>query len=122
MLPVISHEEHYISEAVYESPSIKKKLGLDLFLPVISERLLSLGSKRMQGMDTGAVSVQFISHTPCVESPHLDICVATNDELYHAVQNNKTRYAGFAMLPMSNPPAAAVELERCVKELRFVGT
>jgi predicted TIM-barrel fold metal-dependent hydrolase len=65
----------------------------------------------MQGMDNGAVSVQFISHTPGVESPPLGTCVAANDGLHHAVQNNKTRYVGFAMLSMSNPPAAAVKLE-----------
>jgi predicted TIM-barrel fold metal-dependent hydrolase len=74
----------------------------------------------MQGMDTGAISVQFISHTHGVESPPLDACGAAKDESYHAVQNNETRYAGFTMLPMSNPPAAAVELERCVKELGLV--
>ena len=32
------------------------------------------------------------------------------------------RFAGFAMPPMNNPPAAAAELEPCVKELEFVGT
>jgi predicted TIM-barrel fold metal-dependent hydrolase len=29
--------------------------------------------------------------------------------------------AGFAMLPMNDPTAAAKELERCVRDLRFVG-
>jgi hypothetical protein len=56
MLPLISLEEHYISDAVYKSPSIKK-FGLDLFPPAISERLLSLGSRRTAEMDAGAISM-----------------------------------------------------------------
>jgi predicted TIM-barrel fold metal-dependent hydrolase len=120
MLPLISLEEHYISDAVYKSPSIKK-LGLDLFPPAISERLLSLGSRRIADMDAGAISVQVISHTPGVEPSSLEICIAANEELYRAVENNKSRYVGFAMLPMNDPPAAAAELERCVQELSFVG-
>ncbi|MGH3575288.1 MAG: amidohydrolase family protein, partial [Pseudonocardiaceae bacterium] len=32
------------------------------------------------------------------------------------------RYAGFAAVPLRDPPAAAAELRRCVHELGFVGT
>lgn len=66
--------------------------------------------------------MQVISHTPGVEPSSLEICIAANDELYRAVESDKSRYAGFAMLPMNDPPAAATKLERCVHELGFVGT
>jgi predicted TIM-barrel fold metal-dependent hydrolase len=59
---------------------------------------------------------------PGVEPSSLEICMAANDELYRAVENNKSRYVGFAMLPMNGPPTTAAELERCVQELGFVGT
>jgi predicted TIM-barrel fold metal-dependent hydrolase len=72
-------------------------------------------------MDTDAVLTQVISHTPSIELPALDICKAANDELYQAIQNHKTRYAGFAMFLMNDPHAAAAELERCVKDLGLVG-
>jgi len=72
-------------------------------------------------MDAGAISMQVISHTPGVEPPSLEICIAANDKLYRAVENNKSRYMGFVMLPMNDPPAAAAELERCVQELGFAG-
>jgi predicted TIM-barrel fold metal-dependent hydrolase len=37
-----------------------------------------------------------------------------------AISKNSKRLAGFAMLPMQDPKAAARELTRCVKELGFV--
>ena len=65
------------------------------------------------------MSVQVISHGPGNISP--PVCSTANDDLAFAISQNLTRLAGFAMLPMSEPAAAAKELERCVKQLSFVG-
>src|SRR5690606_10270611 len=44
-----------------------------------------------------------------------------NDFLAREVQKRPDRYSGFAHLPMQDAAAAAAELERCVRELGFVG-
>ena len=66
-----------------------------------------------------------------VERPHVaftifdEVAVAlarvSNDLLFEAVKRHPGRFAGFATLPTPDPPAAAKELERCVKELAFCG-
>lgn len=116
MPPLITLEEHYISKA-------SKELTDDVFAkfprPIV-EKLESLSETRVQDMDAGRVSLQVISHGPIDASP--SICSAANDELAAAVSANPTRLAGFAMLPMAEPLAAATELARCVKDLGFVGT
>ncbi|KAK9317526.1 hypothetical protein V1524DRAFT_445346 [Lipomyces starkeyi] len=89
------------------------------FPPHILSKLESLGEERIQDLDKGKVSLQVISHGPGNISP--PVCSVANDDLASAVSRNPTRLAGFAMLPMSEPAAAAKELERCVKELGFVG-
>ena len=44
-----------------------------------------------------------------------------NDFLAREIQRRPDRYSGFAHLPMQDAKAAADELERCVKELKFCG-
>jgi gamma-resorcylate decarboxylase len=44
-----------------------------------------------------------------------------NDALAQAVVKRPDRFAGVAALPMQDPHAAAEELSRCVRELKFKG-
>jgi predicted TIM-barrel fold metal-dependent hydrolase len=44
-----------------------------------------------------------------------------NDQLAGAVRAHPDRFAGFATLPAADPPAAADELERAVRELGLIG-
>ena len=44
-----------------------------------------------------------------------------NDFLAKEIQKRPDRYSGFAHLPMQDAKAAADELERCVKDLKFCG-
>jgi 2,3-dihydroxybenzoate decarboxylase len=46
---------------------------------------------------------------------------AANDFLAHEIEKRPDRYAGFAHLPMQDAKAAAEELERCVRQLKFCG-
>src|SRR4029453_18060253 len=46
---------------------------------------------------------------------------ASNDFLAKQVQKRPARYSGFAHLAMQDAKAAADELERCVRELKFCG-
>jgi len=49
------------------------------------------------------------------------LAAEANDLLTVEVQRRPERYAGFAHLAMQEPRAAADELERCIRELGFVG-
>lgn len=44
-----------------------------------------------------------------------------NDALAAIVAKHPDRYSAFAALPMQDPQAAAAELERCIRELHFLG-
>ncbi|EON97566.1 putative 2-amino-3-carboxymuconate-6-semialdehyde decarboxylase protein [Phaeoacremonium minimum UCRPA7] len=118
MLPLITLEEHFSSPKVLES---SKSLGAlyNNFPPFILSKLNSLGDERIQDLDRGHVTLQVVSHGPGEASP--SVCTAANDDLAAAVSKNPTRLAGFAMLALSEPAAAARELKRCVQELGFVG-
>jgi gamma-resorcylate decarboxylase len=75
-------------------------LGIDL-------AVLSLGSDGIQGIADAAEATRTAR--------------AANDALAEIVAGHPDRFAGFAALPLQDPPAAADELERAVRELRFVG-
>lgn len=119
MLPLITLEEHFLSEVVANSPAAAK-LGLDLFPAALKSKLMSLSDERLQDMKDGNISLQIVSHNPAV-SYEADVCRKANDEIFEGCQSYKTSFAGFAVLPMTDPVAAADELTRCIKELGFVG-
>lgn len=90
------------------------------------EQALEIGHHRLADMDAAGISVQVLSNTgpgpdivPGPDGVHL--AQATNDYLAAAAARYPDRFKGFAVLPMCDPDAAAVELERCVKQLGFVG-
>jgi predicted TIM-barrel fold metal-dependent hydrolase len=116
MTALIALEEHYVSSAVIQAQKVDRYAT---FPPHIPLKLKSLDEGRLQDLDNGKVSLQVISHGPGVRP--LALCSAANDELAFAISKHPTRMAGFAMLPMDDPAAAAKELERCVKDLHFVG-
>ena len=118
MIPTISLEDHFISEAVRASPSAAN-LALHMFPEHVRNNILEVGRVRIANMDQGGVSLQVISSIPNLEDP--DICRQTNEQLAAAIKRHPTRFAGFACLPMRDPDAAAKELEYCVKTLGFVG-
>ncbi|MCJ1406329.1 hypothetical protein MMC19_000394 [Ptychographa xylographoides] len=117
MGPLITLEEHYLSASLNEDPALKAIYSL--FPPHQLAKLRDLGAQRISDMDAGGVSLQIVSHGPGVGT--LDQCQSANNSLAAAVEQNPTRLAGFATLPMGEPQEAAKELERCIKNLGFVG-
>lgn len=117
MTPFITLEEHYISR------SAVKKAGADgvyaMFPPHIVSKLADLGNERIADLEKGEVSLQVLSHGPIDASK--DVCIVANDELAAAISKNPTRLAGFALVPVIDPKAAADELDRCVTKLGFLG-
>ncbi|KAH8424235.1 amidohydrolase family protein [Aspergillus melleus] len=118
MYPLITLEEHFVSPKV-SSASAEARAHYTKFPPHILSKLECLGTERISDLDKGNVSLQVISHGPGnISAP---VCAAANDDLAAAIAQHPTRLAGFAMLPMSEPQAAAEELERCVTKLGFLG-
>jgi predicted TIM-barrel fold metal-dependent hydrolase len=85
-----------------------------------------LGEGRLRGMDETGITMQVLSNTGpgpdlVAGADGIAIARALNDHLAEAVARHPDRFAGFAVLPMLSPDAAAEELSRAVKELGFHG-
>jgi predicted TIM-barrel fold metal-dependent hydrolase len=88
--------------------------------------LPEIGERRLQSMDEAGITLQVLSNTgpgpDLVPGPDgIAIAREMNDHLATAVARHPTRFAGFAVLPMQSPDAAASELVRAVRELGFLG-
>jgi len=88
--------------------------------------LPEIGDQRLRSMDEAGITLQVLSNTgpgpDLVPGPDgVAIAREMNDHLAAAVARHPTRFAGFAVLPMQSPDAAASELVRAVRELGFLG-
>ncbi len=92
----------------------------------VGPQLAEVGEERLQKMDESGITVQVLS----VSGAGADLLDAQNgpalardynDALARRIAAHSNRFAGFAHLPMTNPQAAADELERTVTELHFCG-
>ena len=89
------------------------------------DKLLEVGEGRIALMDKLGIDCAVLSCSPGAEQldedVSIDVCRRTNDALYALTQRFPGRYLGTAALPVANVEAAVAEMERCVKELGFVG-
>lgn len=118
--PLITLEEHFFSAAASSSPTMQSQCS-EQFKHILglSEKITDLSDIRLSSMDAGQVSFQVISHAPGGLTPAE--CYAANNQLYTAIQCHSIRFAGFAVLPVSDPALCAAELTRCIQDLGFVG-
>jgi 2,3-dihydroxybenzoate decarboxylase len=89
--------------------------------------LTDFGEQRLQTMDKAGIARVVLA----ISGPGVQIerdtatavrkARASNDFLAKEIQKRPDRYSGFAHLAMQDPKAAADELERCVRELKFRG-
>ena len=121
-MPVIALEEHYWDhELAAQLQGAEGTRSADML-----QRLYDLGELRLREMDAAGIDIQVLSHgAPSAQKLDpaiaVDLTRRVNDRLAEAVARHPTRFAGFAALPTAHPEAAARELERCVKDLGFVG-
>ena len=93
----------------------------------LGPRLVDVQDMRLREMDKHGVEMMILSlNAPAVQAIHdvktaIDVARQANDVLAEHVAKRPARFAAFAALPMQDPDAAIVELNRCVKELGFVG-
>ncbi len=120
--PVFALEEHY-----WDAELAATYHGADAATrdPEVLRRLNDLGELRLKEMDEAGIDMQVLSHgAPATQKLSGDDAVAlarrVNDRLAAVVAANPKRFAAFAVLPTSDPKAAAEELERTVK-LGFKG-
>jgi uncharacterized protein len=130
MMKLIGVEEHFVTSdirAAWATSSIGQE-GTDVFdRGEIEERLDDLDEGRLALMDESGVDVQVLSvSTPALHNleaeESVDLARRTNDLAAATVAKYPTRFQAFATLPTAAPVEAALEFERCVTRLGFVGT
>jgi 2,3-dihydroxybenzoate decarboxylase len=127
MVKKIALEEHFLSPGL-----------IDIWRPTMSEvpaaateklfkQLTDFGDLRLETMDKAGIARAVLSIAgPGVQSMR-EPAEATrkaresNDFLAKEIQKNPARYSGFAHIAVQDPKAAADELERCVRDLKFCG-
>jgi predicted TIM-barrel fold metal-dependent hydrolase len=126
----IAIEEHFLADGFRE---VMKRNAPDqggsAEMALVAEqqaKLADLGATRLRDMDAGGIDLQVISHTVSgivflPGSEGVRLARAANDQLAAAVTAHPDRFAGFATLPMTDPEAAADELERAVRSLGLKG-
>lgn len=120
----IGLEEHC---AIAETLDDSRGFLPDDVWPVLRARLTDVHGTRLAQMDAHGVEMMILSlNAPAVQAiPDAaragEIARRANDVLAEHVARRPTRFQAFAALPMQDPERAAVELERCVKDLGFRG-
>lgn len=120
MPPLIALEEHFFSAGVLNSLDDKYAEQFK-HVPGLREKLGDLDSLRLREMEKGGISMQVISHACMPGAPSPTQCREANDQLAEACKKHRDRFAGFAVLPMSDPEECVRELERAVRQHGFVG-
>jgi gamma-resorcylate decarboxylase len=93
----------------------------------LEHRLLDIHERRLHEMDAHGVAMMVLSlNAPAVQAIHdrnkaIEIARRANDFLAEQVARRPDRFQGFAALPLQDPDAASLELDRCVRELKFKG-
>jgi gamma-resorcylate decarboxylase len=93
----------------------------------LQAKLLDLHDQRLAEMDQTGIEIEIISlnSNGIQGTPDAAAAVAlarkANDALAEAIAKRPDRFAGLAALPMQDPEAAAAELIRCVRDLKFKG-
>ncbi|MGB7257029.1 MAG: amidohydrolase family protein [Pseudolabrys sp.] len=119
----IALEEHFAIEATLGDSQV---FGAHVW-PELEGRLLDTDDRLLRQMDQHGVELMILSlNAPAVQAiadkkRAIEVAKTANDALAEKIRKHPGRYAGFAALPMQDPDAAIVELERCIKERGFVG-
>ena len=131
MVNKIALEEHFLCPGFIEywNPTVAEMPALPsasrLLAPQHGDFLASSGLRSMDkaGIERAVLALAGPGVRQAEKDPATAVSTAKagNDFLAKEIQKRPDRYSGFAHLPMQDATAAADELERCVKELKFCG-
>jgi len=121
----ISFEDHYQTPDTLEFAA-KYATGSKEAWQRLSSNLLDFTKQRIEQMDQTGVEIAILSLAPGTENIYdknrsVQVARRSNDVVADAVAKNPNRFRAFAALPLQDPDEAIKELNRCVKELGFVG-
>jgi len=123
----IALEEHFLCPGMEDYwKSTVADVDPQLLQSIIG-RLLDFGEQRLAAMEAAGIVRSVLSLSGPGVQAERDTATAirkaqlANDFLAREVEKNTARYAAFAHLPMQDPLAAADELSRCIKDLKFCG-
>lgn len=138
-MKIIDLENHFYSDFLLEAladrkePPFYRTVGEDKFLhytdsivykDTLIGKLTEVGEKRIEYLHKNGIDSAVLCSSGCGEQldvdVSIDVCRKTNDLIGELVQKFPGIYYGSAMLPVNDPDAACMELERCVKEYGFV--
>ena len=120
----IAVEEHF---AIGATASKSVRFPQDPYWAGIEGKLIDLFDQRLAEMDASGIgcAVLSLNANGIQEVPEAAKAIAlareANDALAAAVAKRPDRFAALAALPMQDPQAAAAELRRCVRDLKFKG-
>ena len=131
-MKIITIEDHFITASYRDSmPSMSARRALHTVMKErlgyeVNDRLIDMGDVRIAAMDEAGIERQVLSFTtpgPNAFDPDVAVKMAmeANDLLARTIDRYPDRFSGFAAIPVADPRAAVLELERCVRELGFVG-
>lgn len=127
MIEKIALEEHFIfKDLLPYAAGLGRAVSPRVAADAVG-KLLDFGQKRLDQMDAAGIERAVLSlPAPGVQQdPNhqkaTEVARACNDALAEQIALQPRRYSGFAHLPLQAPDAATKELERCVKELGFLG-
>jgi 2,3-dihydroxybenzoate decarboxylase len=117
-------EEHF---AIPETIGDSAKYGEKETWGAIKKNLLDLQDQRIEDMDKTGIELSILSlNSPGIQSildvkRAAEVARIANDNVAEGISRRPDRFRSFAALAMQDPDAACKELNRCVKDLGFVG-
>jgi 2,3-dihydroxybenzoate decarboxylase len=127
MVKKIALEEHFLCPGFedYWKPTVGD-VDPAIYARVVG-RLSEFGDQRLAAMDQAGIARSVLAIAGPGVQAERDVATARrnaragNDFLAGEIAKRPDRYSGFAHLAMQDAKAAADELERCLRELKFCG-
>jgi predicted TIM-barrel fold metal-dependent hydrolase len=115
---LIALEEHTVSPSL-EAELLNSSIAVSTpkAIPLLQDR----PPVRLAAMDAAHISLTVLSQSSGTGVNNASACHAANIAMASLVAAKPDRYAGFAVLPMGNPIAAAAELRFATQELKLAG-
>ena len=127
MVRKIALEEHFLCPGFEDTGSRRSATSIPRFSSAGVARLTDFGEMRLSVMDKAGIAraVLSLAGRACRPSatPRPRSATRARPTIFwrSEIAKRPDRYSGFAHLPMQDASAAADELERCMRELKFCG-